>query len=113
MPRERRDRIERIEELHRFLDQSVISPKNVARLKILTAHEDHQVAELSALILEIARVLPGKGNRRLKLAQRYPSLFDRTVKFFGVEFFEDLLAGYGDFDSPLWQILEKYRITPA
>jgi hypothetical protein len=24
----------------------------------------------------------------------------------GAEYFEDLLAGYGDFDSPLWEVLE-------
>ena len=112
MPREKRDGIERFAELHGFLHQSVISAKNVARLKTLTGHEDHQVAELAALILEIARVLPGKRNRWLKLAQRDRALFERAVELFGLEFFEDLLAGYGDFESPLWGILERYRMAP-
>ncbi len=112
LPREQRDRIERLDELRGFLHQSVISARNVARLKSLTGHGDHEVAELAALILEIARVLPGKRNRWPKLAQRHRPLFDRTVAFFGVELFEDLLAGYGDFESPLWDILEQYRITP-
>jgi len=101
LPREQRDRIERFDELHGFLHQSVISAKNVARLKTLTGHEDHQVAEFAALILEIARVVPGKRNRWLKLARRHRSLFDRTVALFDVECFEDLRAGYGDFQSPL------------
>jgi len=48
MPWEKRDRIERFEELHGFLHQSMISVKNVARLDTLTGHEDHQVAELAA-----------------------------------------------------------------
>lgn len=109
MPREKRDRIERYDELYGFLHQSVISAKNVARLKTLTGHEDRQVAELAGLILEIARVLPGKRNRWLKLAQCHRPLFNQTVALFGVEFFEDLLAGYGDFESPLWNILQQYR----
>ena len=112
LPREQRDRIERLDELHGFLHQSVISAKNVARLETLTAHEDHQVAELAALILEIARMLPGKRNRWLKLARHHRPLFNQAVELFGIEFFEDLLAGYGDFESPLWRILEQHRLTP-
>jgi hypothetical protein len=112
MPRHERDRIERRDELHGFLSQSAISAKNVARLKTLSSHEDNEVAELAALILEIARVLPGKRNRWLKLARHHRPLFDQAVQLFGIEFFEDLLAGNGDFDSPLWHIIEQYRITP-
>jgi hypothetical protein len=112
MPRERRDRMERFDELHGFLHQSMISAKNVARLQTLTGHEDHQVVELAALILEIARVLPGRRNRWLKLARQHRPVFNRAVELFGVEFFQDLLAGYGDFESPFWHILEQYRITP-
>lgn len=112
MPREERDYIERCEELHGFLHQSRISAKNIARLKTLAGHENHQVAELAALLLEIARVLPGKRRRWLKLARHHRPLFDRAVEVLGFEFFEDLLAEYGDFESPLWQILEQCRITP-
>ena len=109
MPREKRDRIERLDELHGFLHQSNISTKNVARLNNLSGCEDREVAERAALILEIARVLPGKRNRWLKLARHHRSLFERAVALFGVEFFEGLLAGYGDFESPLWDILERTR----
>lgn len=112
MPRDKRDGIERMDELHGFLRQSMISGKNVDRLKKLTGHSDSQVAELAALILEIARVLPGKRHRWLKLARRHRLLFDKAVQFLGLEFFEDLLAGYGDFESPLWDILEEYQIAP-
>jgi hypothetical protein len=111
MPRAKRDRVERFVELHGFLRQSVISAKNVARLKTLSGQEDQEVAEHATLILEIARVLPGKRNRWLKLAQRHRSLFERSIELLGLEFFEDLLAGNGDFESPLWGILEQYRIT--
>ena len=109
LPREERECIELSEQLHGFLDQSNISDKNVARLKSLAGHKDHQIANLAALILEIALVLPGKRNRWLKLAQRHRPLFDRSVALLGVDFFGDLLAGYGDFESPLWHYLEKYQ----
>lgn len=112
MPREKRDRIERLDELYRFLDQSNISAGNLARLTKLCGHADPKVAALAVLILDVARVLPGKRNRWLKLAQRSRELFERAVGLLGVEFLEDLLAGYGDFDSPLWQVLEEYRIAP-
>lgn len=71
--------------------------------------KDHQVAELVALILEIARVFPGKRNRWLKLVRHDRPLFNQAIEHFGVEFFEDLLAGYGDFESPVWHILEEHR----
>jgi hypothetical protein len=106
MPRAKRDRIERVDELHRLLHQSNISAKNLARLQVLCGHADFRVATLAALIHDVARVTPGKRNRWLKLAQRDRPLFDRAVGVLGVEFFENLLAGYGDFESPLWDILE-------
>jgi hypothetical protein len=64
----------------------------------------NQVAELTALILDIGRVLPGKRNRWLKLARHNRPLFGRPLELFGIEFFEDLLAGYDDFESPLWRM---------
>ena len=112
MPREQRDRIERLDELHGFLHQSIISGKNLLRLKALCRHADAEVATLAALILDIARVFPGKRNRWLKLARQRPELFERVFSALGAEFFEDLLAGYGDFDSPLWEILRERRIAP-
>jgi len=108
MPREKRDRSERFDELHEFLHQSMISAKNITRLEALTWHEDHRVAELAALILEIARALPGKRNRWLKLLRHHRPLLNRAVELFGVECLETLLAANGDFGSPLWRILEQY-----
>jgi hypothetical protein len=112
MPREEQERIERCYELHGFLHQSMISANNVARLKTLAGHEDHQVAELAALLVEIARVFPGKRNRWIRLARHQRPLFDRALELLGIEFFEDLLAGDDDFESPLWHILEQCRIRP-
>jgi hypothetical protein len=112
MPRKERDRFESLDDLYGFLDQSNISVKNKARLRTLAAHENQEVAELAALILEIAHVHPGKRKRWLKLARHHRPLFDRLVELFGLEWFEDLLAGNGDFESPLWRILQEYRIAP-
>jgi hypothetical protein len=112
LPRDKRDRIERFDEMHGFLHQSVISRENLARLKLLAAHADPKVAERAGLILEIARVVPRKPNRWLKLARGYRALFDRAVALFGVGFFEDLEGGYGNFESPLWDILHQCRIAP-
>jgi hypothetical protein len=112
MPREKRDRMERLDEIVGFLHQSNISARNLARLGQLCSHARPEIVELAALVLEIGRVLPAKRNRWLKLARRHSALFGRAVGLLGLEFFEDLLAGYGDFDSPLWDILEEHRIAP-
>jgi hypothetical protein len=112
LPREKRDRIERLDELHGFLRQSLISVRNLARLKSLSSHQDPQLAKCAALILEIARVLPGKRKRWVKLIRHHRPLFDRLVEEFGIESFENLLAGYGHFESSLWHLVEECRITP-
>lgn len=112
MPRQERDRMDRLDEILGFLQQSNISARNLGRLKQLCSHARPEIAELAALILEIGRVQPGKRNRWFKLARRHSELFERAVELLGLEFFQDLLAGHGDFDSPLWDILEEHRIAP-
>jgi hypothetical protein len=108
LPKGEIKRIEALDELHGFLDQSNISARNVERLKILSGRSDPEVAGLASLLLDIARVLPGKRNRWRKLATRNRDLFDRAVKLLGVDSLTDLLAGYRDFENPVWAILEKY-----
>jgi hypothetical protein len=108
MPREKREWIERLAELYGFLHQSNISPKNLKRLQELRRHSDPEVATLAALILNVASVLPGKRSRWLKLAQRHRQLFYRAVGLLGVEYFQEMMAGHGDFESPLWKILNDY-----
>jgi len=107
MPREKIERMERLGEIHGFLHQSNISGKNLKRLGELVDATDADVAALAALIRDIARVLPRKRNRWLNLTRRHPELFERALDLLGVEFFSDLLAGYGDFESPVWKILEE------
>jgi hypothetical protein len=92
LPREQRDLIERQAELFGFLEQSVISAKNLERLTQLCGHAQPEIADLAALLFEIGRVQPGKRNRWPKLARRHPQLFERAVTLLGAEFFEDLLT---------------------
>lgn len=77
LPRDQRDHIERMDELYRFLEQSNISRKNIARLEILAQHASSEVKDLALLILEVARVKPHKRRRWRFLAQNYSELFLR------------------------------------
>ena len=68
-----------------------------------------EVATLASLILDVACVLPGKRSRWLKLAQRHRPLFERAAGVLGFDYFQEVLAGYGGFESPLWDIIEDFR----
>ena len=64
-----REAIEQEKEIIGYLQQAHISGKNIALLKELTESTNTQIAEHSALVLEIARVKPYK-RRRLKVLAR-------------------------------------------
>jgi hypothetical protein len=83
LPRDQRDRIECIDELFGFLDQSNISSKNIARLEILAQHASSEVKNLALLVLEVARVKPHKRRRWKFLAQNHSELFLRLKAMFG------------------------------
>jgi hypothetical protein len=69
MPIEERVAIEQEEEIFDYLRQSHISKKNIARLKVLVSSEIPRIAELSAIVHEVAMVKPYK-NCRLKVLAR-------------------------------------------
>lgn len=81
LPWEQCDRITRLDELHGLHQQSNISAKNIKRLKTLTGHADRLVAKVAASILEIARVLPGKRSRWLKLARRHCPFAEKNMTY--------------------------------
>jgi hypothetical protein len=112
MPREKRDGIERLDELWGFLDQRNISAKNIARLKTLVAHPDTEVQKLTTLVLDVALVHPFKRRRWRHLAARHRDLFHRAVEVLGPEFFYEVLLDYGDTGGPLWDALEEFRDAP-
>lgn len=112
MPREKHDRIERLEELWNLLDQSRISEKNIGRLKTLIAHPDSEVQRLAKLILDVALVHPYRRRRWRHLTTRHGDLFHRAVELLGPDFFYEVLMGYGDTGGPLWDALEEFQIAP-
>jgi hypothetical protein len=112
MPRAERDRIERLDELWGFLDQSNLSGKNCKRLSILASHQDPEVQHLARLVLDIARVHPHKRRRWRHLAARHRELFHRAVALLGPEFFDEVLLDYGDTGGPLWDALQEFQEAP-
>lgn len=78
MPKEERDAIEQLDEIFRFMNQSHISEKNVARLKTLVASPNAQIADLADLVLQIAAIKPYKRKRMRVLAQQRPDLLQRV-----------------------------------
>jgi hypothetical protein len=112
MPREKRDRIERLDEVWDFLDQSNISAKNIQRLKTLVAHPDLEVRRLATLVLDVARAHPYKRRRWRHLAARHRDLFDRAVEVLGADFFYEVLRDYGDTGGRLRDALEQIQEAP-
>ncbi len=112
MPREKRDRIESIDELWGFLDQRNISAKNIGRLKALVNHPDSEVQRLATLVLETALAHPFKRRRWRHLATRHRDLFQRAVAVLGPEFFDEVLVDYGDTGGPLWEALAEFQEAP-
>lgn len=110
MPREKRDRIERLDEVQDFLYQSNISARNIQRLKKLVAHPDSEVPKLATLVLAVARVHPYKRRRWRHLAVRHRDLFHRAVEVLGADFFYEVLLDYGDTSGPLWDALAECRV---
>ena len=76
LPKENRDTIEQKEEIFNYLKQSHISAKNTARLQRLAASSNAEVAELAAIVIEVAKVKPYKRRRLKMLAQQRRDLLD-------------------------------------
>ena len=68
-PKAEREDIEQSDEIFNYLRQSHISGKNVRRLRELTQSKNGKIAELAAIVLEVAEVTPCK-KRRLKVLAR-------------------------------------------
>ncbi len=70
-------KVEQTEEIYRFLSQSNISAKNIKRLVELCASNDAEVAQLASIVLEVARIKPGKKRRLKVLARERGDLLDQ------------------------------------
>jgi hypothetical protein len=76
MPKEEKAAGEQEEEIFGYMEQSHISDKNVARLKILAVSENQRIAELAGIVLEVAKVKPYKKRRLQVLARERRNLLD-------------------------------------
>lgn len=61
-------------------DQSRISSKNVKRLEELATWKDKDVAEQAAVMLEVARIAPGKRRRLPRIRASRPELWRRLIE---------------------------------
>ena len=68
MPREKRDALLREREILGFLEQSQISPKNLARLRVLGRSENTRIANLAHLVLDVGAATPYRRRRIRTLA---------------------------------------------
>ena len=77
MPQEKRDALKHEREIHGFVEQSHISQKNIARLRTLASSSNTRVANLAALVLEVAMLTPYRRRRISTLARRRRHMLTR------------------------------------
>ena len=88
LPAAEQDRRRALIQMAGMLDQSRISEKNVRHLRSLASSPAADVAEWAAVLLEIARVHPGR-RHRLRRLKRHPELWARMHRLGMVEHFHD------------------------
>jgi hypothetical protein len=76
MPKSNTDAVEQEEEIFNYLKQSHISAKNTARLRKLVASSNPRIAELAAIVVEVAQIKPFKKRRLQVLARERRDLLD-------------------------------------
>jgi hypothetical protein len=76
MPKSNRDAIAQKEEIFNYLKQSHISATNTVRLRTLAAWDNPRIAELAAIVIEVAEVKPFKKRRLQVLARERSDLLD-------------------------------------
>ena len=76
MPKPNRDAVAQEEEIFNYLKQAHISAKNTARLRKLAASSNPRIAELAAIVIEVAQVKPFKKRRFQVLARERRDLLD-------------------------------------
>jgi hypothetical protein len=96
LPKSERERVDVTRELFGYVEQSRISEKNLRRLAELAGHEDPEIREHAAALLDIARVYPGKRKRWARLARSHPALFRRYREAIGVWDEADVYDVFGD-----------------
>ena len=77
MPKEKREAIEREDEIFGYLQQSHISAKNIARLRKLVLSDNERISEMAGIVLEVAEEKPHKKRRLKVLAQKRRDLLKK------------------------------------
>jgi hypothetical protein len=77
MPREKREAMLHEREILGFLEQSHISPKNLARLGVLGRFENTRIAELARLVLDVGAATPYRRRRTRILARERRDVLNR------------------------------------
>jgi hypothetical protein len=85
LPREVRFRIETLDEIWGFLDQSNISAKNIRRLELLVQQDDPEVRKTAAVVLAIGKAHPGRRKRYRKIRSGHPELWQKMLEIGMVE----------------------------
>ncbi|MGA2259984.1 MAG: hypothetical protein ABSH28_00960 [Acidobacteriota bacterium] len=85
LPREVRFRIETLDEIWGFLDQSNISPKNIRRLELLAQQDDPEVRKTASVVLEIGKAHPGRRKRYRRIRSGHPELWQKMLEIGIVE----------------------------
>jgi hypothetical protein len=76
LPKEHLEAVEQEEEIFRYLSQSHISDKNLRRLRTLASSGQPRIAELAAIVIEVAEAKPYKKRRLKALARERPDLLE-------------------------------------
>jgi hypothetical protein len=77
MPREKRNALMHEREIRGFVEQSHISQKNIARLQALASSSNTRIANLAALVLEVALLTPYRRRRIRTLARQRRNILTR------------------------------------
>jgi len=112
LPRAERDRVQALMDIERFLIQSSISARNVARLKSLRESPDVDLRPKAELVLEVAALKPHRRRRIGYLRRHAPELLKRLTEeglLFGASILDeaasegeeewDEIAAWGDADN--------------
>jgi hypothetical protein len=104
LPKEELHRIECVQEIWGYWEQSNISKKNMQRLEKLTRSPESPVAELASLVLAAARLKPGKRRRFKFLASQHRDLLNQLIRLgLYCEYLDD---EYADEDDVSWDDAE-------
>lgn len=83
LPQIERDRVDLMQELEGYLQQSHISDRNLSRLRKLSQHALPEISTLAAILHDIGVVTPFKRRRFKRLAREHRELLSRYNTYFG------------------------------